>query len=103
MRIYEFAHDFPEGILRVGVVLVLFQGFFAGHAAEDQHSCICISNWGETADEDVGAPIQSNLDRSPRRKPASGWSSSMPSAITLNSSPISAGLVSFCSWADSGA
>jgi hypothetical protein len=31
----EFAHDFPEGILRVGVVLVLFERFFAGHAAED--------------------------------------------------------------------
>ncbi len=41
-------------------------------------------------------------DRSPRANPVSGCAMPLPNAMTLNRSPISAGLVSFCSWPDSG-
>jgi hypothetical protein len=32
----QFAHDLPEGVVRVGVILDLLQRFLAGHAAEDE-------------------------------------------------------------------
>src|SRR5690606_8350290 len=41
-------------------------------------------------------PVESVALRSPSRKPSSGRAIPRPNAITLNSSPISAGLSSFC-------
>ena len=43
----EFAHDGPEGISLMGIVLASRQRFFARHAPQDEYFCIRIPDRGE--------------------------------------------------------
>ena len=43
----EMAHDFPERIVRVGVVLLLLERHLSGQAAENQNPCVRVGDGGK--------------------------------------------------------
>lgn len=44
----EFAHDVPEGISLMGIVLTRCQRSLARHASQNEYLCICVLDRGET-------------------------------------------------------
>ena len=78
-----------------------------GHADEEPRATLCSTTSGLRKKccrccANRLRRIYKKRDLSPDAKPRNGAPISLPSAITLKSSPISAGLVSFCSWLDCG-